>query len=590
MPDRDTPPGAATFAEREHKAEIVDRIYDVALDPIRLEELVDAWEGRAGPLRRADNELDDPDIAPHLDRAWVFLDRYEPTRTDGSYRSVLDEVPRVPAFVADGGLSVTACNRAATMAFGIAEGGPIAALPFDPEDIDTLRAVIRKVAGGRAEKVVTMRMRSQTSGLVVIVRVGPVESREGHPLALVMSNELVWPDGFETTVLEAFSLTLAEVEIVRSLTLGQPVKDIAESRGRSLETVRTQVRSILAKTETHSQSELIRVVLGLMDLALVPSARGPEVPGAPGEAGAPEPLPVQNLHLPGGRRLEWLEFGDPSGLPVLYMHLDYGLVRWPARAERAARARGLRVVVPFRAWYGRSTGLARGVEHLDGVASDYAAVMDHLGLSGAVAVTQGADLRFALKLSLVRPDLVRAVLGCAAQLPLRTPAQYERMDKWQRFVLANARYAPKVLPFVVKAGFSLVRTLGPEAFFRKVNSGSPADMAAFDDPEIRAAVMAGAMQTLLMPGGSGPEGFTREALGSERDWSAVVQAAKVPVRLLQADQDPQTPVQTVREHMAEFPHLDVRFLEFTGQLLLFARWPEVLDAIDELAGRTTGPR
>ncbi len=80
-------------------------------------------------------------------------------------------------------------------------------------------------------------------------------------MALVLSTELVWPEGFEATVQEAFGLTPAEVDIVRGITLGLPVKDIAEARGRSAETVRTQLRSILSKTETHSQSELVRVVL-----------------------------------------------------------------------------------------------------------------------------------------------------------------------------------------------------------------------------------------------------------------------------------------------------------------------------------------
>lgn len=581
-------PLSAQFAEREHKAEIVDRIYDVAVDPVRLEDLLDTWEGRAAPLRAGSGAsvttLDDPDIAPHLDRAWVFLDRYQPTDPGGRFRSVLDDLPRTAAFVADGGAEIAACNRAARVALGIADGGPIAALPFDPEDIATLRAVIRKVAAGRAEKVMTLRIRSVVTGNVSIVRVGPVTGGDGAPLALVMSSELVWPDGFEATVQEAFGLTAAEVDIVRGLTMGQPLKDIAEARGRSLETVRTQVRSILAKTETHGQPELMRVILGLMDVALVPGARTTEATAAPGLA----PLPVQGLTISGGRRLEWIEFGAPDGLPVVYMHLDYGLVRWPARAEAAARARGLRVVVPFRAWYGGTSALPRGVAHLDGVTADYARVMDHLGIRSALAVTQGADLRFAMTLSLRRPDLIRGIIGCAAQLPLRTPAQYERMDKWQRFVLANARYAPKVLPFIVKAGFSLARSLGPEGFFRKVNSGSAADMAAFDDPAIRSAVLAGAMQTILHPGGTGAEAFAQEALGSERDWSAVVQAVRVPVRLLQADQDPQTPVQTVRELMGDFPHLQVEFLEFTGQLLLFARWSEVLDAIEAMDARTAG--
>ena len=42
---------SASFADRDHRAEIVERLYDVALDPIRLEELLEVWEDRAAPLR-----------------------------------------------------------------------------------------------------------------------------------------------------------------------------------------------------------------------------------------------------------------------------------------------------------------------------------------------------------------------------------------------------------------------------------------------------------------------------------------------------------------------------------------------------------
>lgn len=80
---------------------------------------------------------------------------------------------------------------------------------------------------------------------------------------------------------------------------------------------------------------------------------------------------------------------------------------------------------------------------------------------------------------------------------------------------------------------------------------------------------------------SAHEAFTRECIGSERDWSRLVLVSQVRVLLLQGDQDPQTPVQTVKELMVDFPHLEVRFLPNTGQLLFFAEWAKVLDTLEQ---------
>lgn len=579
-PSSDGPKGVA----RDHKAEIVDRLYDVALDPIRLEELMQVWEGRIGILRQGHVKdvvpLDDPEIEAHLDRASIFLDRFVASREDGAYRSVLEDIPRSAAFLSDGGPILIGFNRPAAVAFGLRDGAALVDLPFEADDLDMLRDVIRKVASGRAERVMTLRIRSSITGSPVIVRVGPVEGETAKPLALVMSTELVWPEGFEITVQEAFGLTAAEVEIVRGITLGLPVKDIAEARGRSAETVRTQLRSILAKTETHSQSELVRVVLGLMDVALMPSE------GAPASArkGNLEPLVYQYVKAPDGRRLEFIEFGNPAGRPVLYMHLDFGFIRWPAGAERVARQRNLRVIVPVRAGYGRSDPHPKSVDHLQGVTADYLAILDWLGIRRVAVLALGADLRFALAVAAARPALVGGILGCAAQLPLQTAAQYDRMDKWQRFILANARYAPKVLPFLVQAGFSLARRMGKEKFFAQVNGGSAADMEAFARPEVREALLAGSEVTLSEKI-LAHHAFARECIGSEKDWSALVRAAVVPVVLLQGDQDPQTPAQTIRELMGDYPHLDVRFVPNTGQLLFFAEWPMALDVLERFLPR-----
>jgi len=569
---------------RDQRAEIVDRLYDVALDPLRLEELVDTWEMHLGPLRRDPlaqvQQFCDPEIDQHIRRATVFLGRLEPTRDDAVYRSVLDDIPRSAAFVSDGGLTITACNRPAKVAFGLREGAALAALPFEADDLHVLNTAIQRTVSGRSTQVVTLRVRSTITGSPVILRVGPVESAEARSLALVMSTEQVWPEGFEMTVQEAFGLTPAEVEIVRGISQGLPLKDIAEARGRSLETVRTQLRSILSKSETHSQSELVRVVLGLMDVATMPTEGvAPSIP-----LGTMDPVTFNHMKGADGRRLEWIEFGSPTGAPCLFLHLHYGLIRWPASAERAARLRGLRVIVPVRAGYGQTDPLPRGVDHLDGVVTDYLTVLDRLGVRRAAVVALGADLRFAAALAARRPGQVTGILGCSAALPLTHLAQYDPMGKWQRFAQANARYAPNILAFVVRAGFSLAQRIGKDVFFARLNATSVADMAALSKLEIREAMLAGS-EVLLSGRHSAHQAFTDECITAERDWSGLLRACPVPVTLLQGDQDLQAPEVTIRDLLRAYPAITARFVSGAGQLLFFSDWATALDVLERFLPR-----
>ncbi len=66
-------------------------------------------------------------------------------------------------------------------------------------------------------------------------------------------------------------------------------------------------------------------------------------------------------------------------------------------------------------------------------------------------------------------------------------------------------------------------------------------------------------------------------------WSAVVRAVRVPVLLLQGDQEPQSPVTTINKLAADDPQLEVRFLPGTGQLLWMADGPQVLGAVERVA-------
>jgi DNA-binding CsgD family transcriptional regulator len=60
---------------------------------------------------------------------------------------------------------------------------------------------------------------------------------------------------------ELWDLTAAEAQIAMAIAAGSPLDEIAARNRISRETVRVHLRRILAKTETHRQSELVRLIL-----------------------------------------------------------------------------------------------------------------------------------------------------------------------------------------------------------------------------------------------------------------------------------------------------------------------------------------
>ena len=72
------------------RSEIIDRLYDVAVDPDRFEDLVDSWERCIGPFRRIHAkghvvQFYDPELEAHFDRATILLDRLPQDSTDTAH-------------------------------------------------------------------------------------------------------------------------------------------------------------------------------------------------------------------------------------------------------------------------------------------------------------------------------------------------------------------------------------------------------------------------------------------------------------------------------------------------------------------------
>jgi len=142
-----------------------------------------------------------------------------------------------------------------------------------------------------------------------------------------------------------------------------------------------------------------------------------------------------------GRRIAYLDLGDPNGVPVVYAHTTPGSpfdVDMFGGSDEAARA-GVRLIAPARPGVWRSdTVPARRVEDW---ADDLGALAAHLGLDRVGVFAYSGGAASALAAALARPDLVGAV-ALVAPVDHRDPSLLRGVDLRSRALQWAAVRAP----------------------------------------------------------------------------------------------------------------------------------------------------
>ena len=211
----------------------------------------------------------------------------------------------------------------------------------------------------------------------------------GQPLVLIVTTQYHGQPALGAMLEEVFQLTSAEQFVVRSLVEGMDAKSIAVGRGTSEGTVRSQIKSILAKMNARSQSEVIRLILSFRDVAQGIADTG-KTPATVSPMSALKPLdwldaevwkPFQVLVRPDGRKLYYSDMGPISGAPVLYSHMGFCAARRSRSMLKFAFRHNLRIICPIRAGYKPSTNLDRRADVMQATRDDTLALLAHLGIT-----------------------------------------------------------------------------------------------------------------------------------------------------------------------------------------------------------------
>ncbi len=554
----------------------LNHIYAVSVDPDRLFNLVERWEReitpKAGDLAGAFSR----ELAADLTGDDTVVEALD--RVISAHAARIGELLsgfRTAAFIFNKRGLIVSSNDAAAAVFNVMPGHWLADLAIDPEGSEAIEAQLAELMSARACQNAIVRFKQAGANHTVLAHLRAVDVETGGRHVIMVTSEHKWTDEVGDLLAKTYSITGRESEVLRGLTRGETVAAIAATTGRSEATVRSQVQSLLQKTELGSQADLVRLVTTLLH-----SVGGHEFGNDPQRV--PRELPLYELiehPLPDGRRIHYRIAGDPNGRAFLLLPSGQCFIRWTDAAEEEMARRKMRMIVPVRAGYGASTVCPQSANIYDVAVDDIHHLLRSLGIDRCPVVAICDDIKIALHFIKRHPGVLTGVIGAAATMPLETKAQFARLGKFVRFIQMNATYAPRTLPYASLLLFHMARRLGARRFLETMMSACPADVRALQTPAISRPLEAGT-EIAMTQHAMAHQSWSREIIEFAKPWPKLLLDCELPITLLAGVGDPFSPIETVREYKGKKPELRLIEIADAGQTLVYTHHQQVLDAVE----------
>jgi DNA-binding CsgD family transcriptional regulator len=213
-------------------------------------------------------------LLPHISRAVELQIRLgTPATAEHSFAEVLDALGHA-AFVLDGRCRILHANAAAETL--VAEGSLLTGLrgylsARSPEVAQGIAAAVARTenvasAGNAEQRVACVSLAAMAAGWrrIEFFRLSSAwtraPSRPAAILAIVMRREIASRLSVEV-MRRRFALTGGEATLAASLAAGNTLQEFAANKCVSIETVRTQLKSIFRKTGARRQADLVRLLI-----------------------------------------------------------------------------------------------------------------------------------------------------------------------------------------------------------------------------------------------------------------------------------------------------------------------------------------
>jgi pimeloyl-ACP methyl ester carboxylesterase/DNA-binding CsgD family transcriptional regulator len=364
-----------------------------------------------------------------------------------------------------------------------------------------------------------------------------------------------------TEIIQAiFGLTLAEARLLNLLCREGSLNECAKQLEVSIHTVRSQLKSIMSKTNTSSQVKLVSQAMG--HSFLQKAAKNTLM--LSGEE--------QRLVLPDGRILSWFEYGSPQGRPVLSLEGLGGALPYHNGYDSWYKENNLRVINIIRPGYGLST-LKPELQFVD-FADDIVFLCQHLNCRKPVMAAYCCGGTYALCAAAKYPGIFErmGILGTTVAIEYW---ELHKLDFMHSLFLRMHRVSPKIFSMFMRLAIRGMQRDPEKSSSNIARHFRGRDAEILNDPAVKRRSIEQQKERRYQ----GTEIIIREYQLLQSPWMIDFGDIKIPTLIWHGEDDPTISVDSVRAMAAAIPGAIFKSIPKQGRFLVHDVW---LDFLAEL--------
>lgn len=546
--------------------ELIGKIYDSATNPGDWLALVEAITQWTQPEITPDGQeiYHSPEVieslTAHLERATRnndYIHILEDQRD--TLNTIYNNMPW-PLLMVDEHMLVIDANEAAQQLLHTqapVQITPSGALYFHDTKLKAALKRVLSMEGGRDTQILNSShsnlsllciplAKSDTSGAI---------SRLRAVIWVVSSDNKVIPS--TEIIQEVFGLTFAEARLLSLLCREGSLTECAKQLKVSIHTVRSQLKSIMSKTNTTSQVKLVSQAMGHSFLQNATQKTlflsGQE----------------QRVVLPDGRILSWYEYGLPQGRPVFSLEGLGGGRPHHSIYDSWYKENNLRVINIIRPGYGIST-LKPELQFVD-LADDILFLCQHLHCHKPIMAAYCCGGTYALCAAAKYPHLFERLGVLGTTVPIEF-WELDKLDFMHSLFLRIHRASPKIFSMFLRLAMRGMLRDPEKSYANIAKSFSGRDAEILSDPLIQKRSIELQKERRYQ----GTEMLIREYQLLQSPWNIDLGNIKTPTWVWHGEEDPTISINSARATAAAIPNARFKAIPKQGRFLVHDVWLEFL--------------